>query len=161
LADQDHAAARKGDDDWVRRAGQFLRARRRCPNEIARHRLADQVPDLAGAVQLHEQPDPFLQWEVEARLLAGETCDQIAAKCGLAAEAVAAYHALFFHVQDRLGASSYIIHTVLGPKIHDGLTEADVDVILKLFGYRGGPTCWTGSSGISVTRTRRPFSPVR
>ena len=44
-----------------------------------------------------------------------------------------------FDVRDRLHAEGYVLHQVIGPKAHAGLTEADVDVILKLYAYAGGP----------------------
>jgi hypothetical protein len=64
---------------------------------------------------------------------------QIAEKCGLTAEVVTAFHNSFFDVRDRRHAEGYVLHQVIGPKAHAGLTEADVDVILKLYAYAGGP----------------------
>jgi hypothetical protein len=75
---------------------------------------------------------------VEARLLAGEVFDQIAVKCHSAPEVVEAYHAAFFQVRDRL-ATDYIANVVIGPKRRSGLTGGDIDVLLKIFGYGGGP----------------------
>ena len=49
------------------------------------------------------------------------------------------FHDTFFHVRDRLHIESYIGFEVIGPKAHRGLTEADVDVILKMYAYSGGP----------------------
>jgi hypothetical protein len=45
---------------------------------------------------------------------------------------------VFFCVRDRLHVEGYVILRVLG-KAHRGLTEADVDVILKMYAYAGGP----------------------
>jgi hypothetical protein len=52
--------------------------------------------------------------------------------------AVEAYHALFFDVRDRLEVPGYITHQVIGPKLHVGLTEADINIILKVYAYHGG-----------------------
>jgi hypothetical protein len=76
---------------------------------------------------------------VEARLLAGESFQQIAGKCASNPEVVEVYHAVFFHVQDRLTAIDYIAAIVIGPRRHAGLTAGDVDVILKVVAYGGGP----------------------
>jgi hypothetical protein len=90
--------------------------------------------------------DSFCRWEVEARLLAGEGFDQVAEKCGLRASAVEAYHALFFDVRGslRLRSTDYIATVVIGPRRLSGLTAADVDILLKLFGYGGGPLVLDG-----------------
>jgi predicted anti-sigma-YlaC factor YlaD len=45
---------------------------------------------------------------------------------------------VFFNVLDRLGVIGYITHTVIGPKLHEGLTPSDIDVLWKFYGYHGG-----------------------
>lgn len=77
--------------------------------------------------------------EVEARLLARQDDEDIAARCGLTAAAVRAYHDLFFQVRDVLGAEFYIHNVVLGPQVDAGLSEDDTDILLKLLGYAHGP----------------------
>jgi hypothetical protein len=127
------------DDRAVREAAAFLRAWRGCQDEPDRQRLALDMPALYGAHQLSLAADAFAKWEVEARLLTEESYARIAEKCGLTAEVVAAYHHTFFDVRDRLHAEGYVLHQVIGPKAHAGLTEADIDVILKMYAFAGGP----------------------
>jgi hypothetical protein len=55
------------------------------------------------------------------------------------ADEVAAYHATFFHVRDRLQASGYIRHAVIGPKPLFGLKEDYVVTVLKMYVYAHGP----------------------
>jgi hypothetical protein len=127
------------DDRAVREAAAFLKAWRSCQDEVDRQRMALDMPALYGAHRLSRAADAFAKWEVEARLLTKESYALIAEKCGLTAEVVTAYHHTFFDVRDRRHAEGYVLHQVIGPKAHAGLTEADVEVILKLYAYAGGP----------------------
>jgi hypothetical protein len=127
------------DDYAVREAAAFLRAWRSCQDEVDRPRLALDMPALYGAHRLSRAADAFAKWEVEARLLTDEPYARIAEKCGRETQVIKAYHETFFCVRDRLQAEGYVLHQVIGPKAHAGLTEADVDVILKLYAYAGGP----------------------
>jgi hypothetical protein len=127
------------DDHAVQEAAAFLRAWRGCQDEPDRLRLALDMPALYGAHQLYLAADAFVKSEVEARMLTEESYAQIAEKCGRDPQVIEAYHETFFDVRDRLHAEGYVLHQVIGPKAHAGLTEADVDVILKLYAYAGGP----------------------
>jgi hypothetical protein len=91
------------------------------------------------AYGLYAGPASFTRRELEARLLAGELFEQVAVKCGASLEAIEAYQSLFFNVADRLGATDYIATTAIGRKLHTGLTAGDVDALLKVFAYGGGP----------------------
>jgi hypothetical protein len=107
------------------------------------------------AYRLYRRRTSFRRWEVEARLLAGESFDQVAAKCDSRAAIIEAYHSVFFDVQNRLGgAIDYIAVTVIGPRRLSGLNAADVDILLKLFGYGGGPLVLDGL----VRYYRRPLA---
>jgi hypothetical protein len=127
-------------DRWLRQAVRFQRALRRGRAATRHHRRARRRPAaLRQAWQLHTAPPAFARWELEARLLTDEPYEQIGAKCGLAARVVEYYHAIFFHVRDRLTFRGYIQSHVIGVKQYQGLTADDVDVLLKLFAYSGGP----------------------
>jgi hypothetical protein len=122
------------DDDWVVAAMRFRRWLRQ-PDVAAR----PSPPGLPEAHALYAAPPSFRRWELEAWLLTREPLGQVAARCGLSPEAVEAYHAVFFDVRDCLDAAAYILNVVIGPKRHSGLTEADVDVLLKMRAYSYGP----------------------
>jgi hypothetical protein len=126
------------DDGPVREAVRYLRAWRGCQAEADRQRLARDMPDLYGAHQLHLARS-FQTWEAQARLLTEEPFETIAEKCGCSPRVIDTYHDTFFHVRDRLHVEGYILFEVIGPKAHRGLTEADIDVILKMYAYYGGP----------------------
>jgi hypothetical protein len=126
------------DDTAVQEAMRYLRAWRACRAEEELQRLAREMPDLYGAHQLHLARS-FQTWEAQARLLTEESFAQVAEKCGSDPRVIETYHDTFFHVRDRLHVEGYILFQVIGPKAHRGLTEADVDVILKMYAYSGGP----------------------
>ena len=97
----------------VHEAVPFLRTLQRNTNQAART-----WPSLHAAYALYAQPPDLRRWELEARLLTTEPFEQVASKCLLTAAAVEAYHGVFFHVRERLGARCYILNEVISPKIH-------------------------------------------
>jgi hypothetical protein len=126
------------DDGPVQEALRYLRAWRACRAEEELQRLAREMPNLHGAHQLYLARS-FQTWEAQARLLTKEPFETIAEKCGSDPRVIETLHSTFFHVRDRLHVEGYILFQVIGPKAHSGLTEADVDVILKMYAYYGGP----------------------
>jgi len=99
---------------------------------------ARKMPVLFEAWQLNQESS-LQRWEVEARLLAGETSRDIARKCQLPEAVVDAYHDLYYCVRNRLHARDWVMNLAVGRRARQGLTEADQDVILKLYALRGGP----------------------
>jgi hypothetical protein len=126
-------------DAWVARALAYVRALLSCRTEAARELVAGSMPDIAAAHRLHESVDKLTRGILEARLLAGQTFEEAAAACGLSRAAVEAYHELFFSVRDKLQAEVYILGEAIGEKLWFGLTEEDVDVVLKHLAYLKGP----------------------
>ena len=131
--------APKHDDRWVGQALHFRSALDGCSDEVGELELADAMPAIFQAYALHRAEPPLLRWAVEARILSGEPFAEIARKCALLPEAVAAYEALFFAVGDKLDAGTWIMCQVIGRKAFVGLTENDVDTWWKLLGYTLGP----------------------
>jgi len=128
------------DDEATRAAWLFRRELGRCHAEADGGRLARLFPAVAEAHSLYSAADSLKRWEVEARLLGGETDDTIAARCGLTPAGVGAYHHIYFEVRPHRAADSYIVNTVMGSKVHHGLAPDDHELLLKLFGYGlGGP----------------------
>src|SRR5436190_15891951 len=76
--------------------------------------------------------------EVEARLLAGQEPAAVATAMGLPAAVVDAYAKLFFDLTGQTLARSWMVHEGIGSKAFYGLTPDDVDVIVKLIGFRDG-----------------------
>ena len=119
------------DDDATREAWLFRRAMDRCRAEEDREWLARNFPALADAHRLFTTDEPLHRATLEARLLAGETDDVIAARCGLTPAGVTWYHAVFYEVRPHLQASSYIATVVLAGKPYKGIARDDHEAILK------------------------------
>jgi hypothetical protein len=119
------------DDAWVRRALAFQRRAAGDPCEIDR--------DVVAARALGAAADPRKRWEVESRVLAGQDDAAVAARCGLTSGVVAAYEALFFAVRGRLEQTAYIRHLAIEPQLYAAPEDQDLGVVLRLFGYQGGP----------------------
>jgi hypothetical protein len=126
------------DDRTVWLGWRFLCGLARCADELQKERVRRRHPDLATAVALHKSADAFARWVVEARLLAGESFAEIAARTALTAEAVAAYQNLFFDVVDGLAARYWVVNRVIRYPHATEAAEDDVGTLLKLFAFRGG-----------------------
>jgi hypothetical protein len=137
LAD-DRQPADAEDDPWVRQALRFCRQRRSLA-AAAQEGLRQDMPALFQAHLLFTAPPSLKRWEIEARLLTEEPVGQIGLKTNTSPEVIDAYHAVFFHVRDRLQANGYICNAVIRTSLLGGLKEDDVATILKMYGYSGGP----------------------
>ena len=121
------------DDDWTGRAKRFLRLATR---DEAKAFRSD--PEL-GAAWHFSASGGLKRAEVEARVLARQSPDEIAAACRLDASVVELFEMLFFAVRDRLNSPSWIQHNVLGPKTWEPLQRDDVGWTWRAFGYAYGP----------------------
>lgn len=109
-----------------------------CPDWTA-SRLAPRRSALQAAVGLLFSL-PLTRAELEARLLADQSCDVIAEQMRLSPVAVAAFEAFFFHVRPRLRHSSWIWQIVLNPSNKFGVyANDDIPLLWKVYGYRYGP----------------------
>jgi len=122
------------DDDLTRQAWLFHSALQGCHSDADRDQLARDYPGLAEAHAVYTG-EPLKRWELEARLLGGDASDSIAARCGLSVQGVEAYHDIFYEVRPHLHADTYVNTALIGPKTCYGLTAADHEQLLKLFGY--------------------------
>jgi hypothetical protein len=129
----------KSDDDWVRRAREFLAARSRCHSPYDFLVLAQKYPRLIHADRLERESLLRTKWEMQARLLAGESYERIAERVKVHPETIAWYAALFFDVADRLANKGWVAHVVLGESLQCGLHEREYDMLWKIYGYIGGP----------------------
>ncbi len=91
---------------------------------------------IAAAYNLWRK-DGVARWTLEARILAGQSDKDIGLREELPAEVVECYHALFFHVRDKLHAKGFI-STLLCPPYRT-LTGSDVRYVWAFFGYHAGP----------------------
>jgi hypothetical protein len=117
-------------DPWVRRARDHLLGVRTSGTVAT-------PDDVGAAVALYRRGPAWRRTEVEARLLAGEPAEVVAAKTGVPDKVVEAYERLCFAVTDRLQHSGYIVHHAI--KLHAPGAEANLGTHLKHYGYFAGP----------------------
>lgn len=123
----------------VRPLMRYLRGWQKCHNDIQKAELAAHEPKLFWAHSVFMADDAPVKWLIEARLLARETDNEIAARLGCDPSIVACYHDTFFDVREKINYRDYIINSVFGEACYRGLSERRHDLLWKLFGYYGGP----------------------
>jgi hypothetical protein len=115
----------------------YLRELRRCRHERQVERLARAHPGIHAARRLHERGGAT-PVEVQARLLARQSFEEVARRTSVPAEAVKSYEALFFNVVGHLAARDWVMtQAILRGHPASGAT-AQAAVLLKRFGYFGG-----------------------
>jgi hypothetical protein len=105
-----------------------------------------------SAHQLYQSETPS-RWEVEARLLAGQTDNEIALSTGLPPAVVAAFERFFFDVRDRLAAGDYILFGVIGYDVVGGFREGDLRTLWAYFAYSAGPKFFELVQAVSQDRS--------
>jgi hypothetical protein len=135
--------SRKYDDGWVHRAMRFRQAFEACDTEVDHAVCAQKYRDIYWAHDIRYTSDlevgnPFKS-EIEARLLAADSHQNIAQRLATSAAVVQAYERLFFNVEERRQNQGYIIHQVLGPAVYLGVQEQEYDTLWKLVAIMGGP----------------------
>lgn len=125
---------------WIRRALQLKRHFARMNNNPRRRRallLRDRELYWAHSMWLAEKQPT--RWGIEARVVAGESDEEIAAKLGTAPEVVTAYVNVFFDIREKLHNVDYMLNVVMADAVVRGLQERQYDLLWKLMGYHGGP----------------------
>jgi hypothetical protein len=79
------------------------------------------------------------RWELEARLLAGQSYEEIANTAGIPVDVIEVYERTFFDVRSRLNKPGLIVHAVIKPSLTKGISDRDAGPFWKLFGYCCGP----------------------
>lgn len=124
---------------WIRRALRLKRHHAEAGNrpEVL-YNLARLDPDLFWAHSIWAEDKQPTRWEIEARILAAESNDEIAKKVGCEPGVIDAYESVFFNVREKLDNTTYIVNVVMADSVTKGLTERQYDLLWKMFGYRGG-----------------------
>jgi hypothetical protein len=113
--------------------------RRNIVSDQALEDLFNLNPGLFYAVELHEKMDSRKRAVVQSMLLAGQNDMEICKTYGGIPEAIQWYEGLFFNVRDRLEANNWIQDTVILPGYLNNFNEPPEHMMLKFFGYYGGP----------------------
>lgn len=77
--------------------------------------------------------------EIQARLLAGQTDEQIAERCRVQPEVVACFEKLYFSVRHRLRAIDNLMKHAIGPGIHQGFGNNEVAQFFGWCALAAGP----------------------
>jgi hypothetical protein len=136
IARNNRAPSRVQDDAQIREGVRFVRAWDRVKTEDDRDALLQSAMGLFYAYELHEHEDPDVRFVVEARILAGQSDEQIASLNGALPETIYWYEALFYNVRDRLLAHDYIVVRI-HKQAHEN--ESSHDIKIKQIGFFGGP----------------------
>lgn len=125
---------------WIRKALRLKRHLERAGNnQNARHALMYRDRDLFWAHSMWLRDKAPTRWAIEARVLAGESNDEIANKLGTSSSVIGAYVNTFFDVREKLQNTDYVVNVVMADAVTRGLQERHYDLLWKLLGFRGGP----------------------
>ena len=125
---------------WIRRALRFKRRFDAAGNQNAAVYalvLSDRPMFWAHSIWADEKSP--VRWAIEARVLAGESDEEIADKLGTKPDVIDAYINTFFDVREKLQHMDYILTVVLSEAVTRGLQERHYDLLWKMLGYCGGP----------------------
>jgi hypothetical protein len=126
---------RRSDPDWL----QPLLALTEAVNPIGRKKRTESVsPELFVAYRLFEAGGPT-RWELEARILARQSNEDIAAAMGLGASVVSDFELNFFNVRNRLSAGDFILLEIVGYLPFAGIREGDFRTLWRYYGFAAGP----------------------
>lgn len=126
--------------EWIRRAIRLKRRFEQANNRPAAiYALLQRDRDLFWAHSIWADDKAPTRWGIEARILAGETNEEIAHKVGTAPEVIDAYARVFFDVREKLPNSDYVTNVVMSDAVTRGLQERHYDLLWKMLGYKGGP----------------------
>lgn len=124
---------------WIRRSVRLKRRNALNSNRpYASYDLAQLDPNLFWAHSMWANEKAPTRWAVEARILAGETDEEIAKKIGCEPGVIEAYESVFFNVREKIEHSEYVVNVVMADAVARGLSERQYDLLWKMFGYQGG-----------------------
>lgn len=127
--------SKKRDDAATGIAMRYLRELNQSRSESKQLRIKKRYSHVTEALFLY-QSWHRQRLEMEARLLARQSDTAIALALKIPAPTVQAYRDLFFDIDDRLQASTYISQVVIG--VHPGRQPTD-EQLFKLQAYSHGP----------------------
>jgi hypothetical protein len=115
----------------------FVRELRHSPDEAGKESVARRWPHPLAAQRLQEGGG-LHRGEVEARLIAGQSDEEIASRTGWEPEVVSCFEQTFFNVRDRLGARDWLAYRAVGTGLRCGFAPGDLAGIWRAAAYGGG-----------------------
>lgn len=132
---------RDGEDGftWIRRASRLKRRFEAAGNRPdALYRLVQYDRELFWAHNMWTDEKAPMRWSIEARVLAGDTDENIAKRIGTDPSIIAAYVKVFFDVRSMLENRDYIVNVIMADAVARGVTERQYDLLWKMFAFHGG-----------------------
>jgi hypothetical protein len=124
---------------WIRRA---LRTKRRIARagdrQDALYAAMLRDKDMFWAHSIWAEDKNQMRWALEARVLAGESNEDIAEKIGSEPEIVNAFVNVFYDVRGKLRHQDYVQGVILGDAVTRGLSERHYDLLWKMIALQGG-----------------------
>lgn len=145
--------------EWIRRAVRLKRRFEQASNRPdAIYSLLARDSDMFWAHSLWSEDKAPTRWGIEARILAGESDEEIADRVGTTPSIIAAYNNVFFDVREKLHNTDYISNVVMADAVTRGLQERQYDLLWKLLGYKGGTHVLNAviSKSSAITRPETP-----
>lgn len=143
LAGTEPAPSRKWDKDagygWIKQAIKFIQRREAIRNIEDEYELAFSMPDVFWAFNMFGDTTNIIRYSIEAHVLAGSSDIEIAMRVNLSPSVVSTYCNLFFDVKDRMQCKQWVVHSIIGISVHNGLAEREYDLLWKLYGLMMGP----------------------
>ena len=139
LAAGDLKRNRRFDDSHVQKLEQFARTVLNDTSDDAQERLYNRNPAMFWAYRLYMQDEVARRSEVEARIIANQTPNEIMLRTGIDEKTIEAYEIAFYDVRDKLQYPSYVLHTLIGTALHRGLQERDYALVWKYMAHTFGP----------------------
>ncbi len=143
VAGTEPGPSRRWDKDanagWIKRAIRFIERYEDATTVDKKYALADKFPDIFWAHKMFVSTTNIIKYSIEAHVLAGSTNRDIAMRTNCADKTVDTYCQLFFDVRDRLGCTQWVVHSIIGVSVHNGLAERQYDLLWKLYGLMMGP----------------------
>lgn len=143
LAGTEPAPSRKWDKDagygYIKQAIKFIQKREAVTTIDDEYELAFSMPDLFWSYNMFGDTTNIIRYSIEAHVLAGSSDNEIAMRVNLAPSVVRAYCNLFFDVRDRMQCRQWVVHSIIGISVHNGLAEREYDLLWKLYGLMMGP----------------------
>jgi hypothetical protein len=115
----------------------FLRARERCKSDRGREAVQLRWFGISGALRLYDEAGHRL-WEIQARILAGQSDEAIGTLCGVPAEVIDWYEALFFQVRENLHAHDWVHLRAIGTRVGSVAKYPDLATLWRGMAYTGG-----------------------
>lgn len=125
---------------WIRRALRLKRHYDRAGNNSEKLYAAMlRDSDLFWAHSIWVEEKAPTRWGIEARVMAGESDEEIAKKTGTDPAVISAYVNTFFDIREKLANTDYVVNVVMADAVVRGLQERHYDLLWKMMGFHGGP----------------------